>query len=99
GETAGGDKRRVAAVTGRDDHHHAATHQTIHFDTQRALAAGKPPWIEIVTEAHVHAMNQQAFAVLIPALDLVDGHEHPAHFALPGSLLIRAGAEDIGNHL
>ena len=75
------EERRIAAIARGDHDGYAAAHQAIDFDAERALSAGEPARIEIVTEAEVGAVDQQAFAVLVPLLDAVDGAQHVADFA------------------
>ena len=70
-------QRAVAGVAGRDDHHDAGLDEPIDFDAQRALAAGEPFGLEVVAEAHVHAVNEQAAAV---AVDLLDVRRSPRSY-------------------
>ena len=99
-QTARADKGRIPAIAGRHHDGDATADQPVYFNAERTLAAGEPTRVEIVTQAHIRTVNEQAFTVLIPALDLIDGHEHPTHLALTGSLFggcVRA--ENIGNDL
>ena len=74
-------QRAVAGVAGGDDHHDAALHEPVDLDAERALAARKPLGLEIVAEAHVHAVDEQPAAVAVHLLDVRDGGDEVAHGA------------------
>ena len=64
GSAGSGDDGGIAAIAGGDDDGHAAADQAVDLDTERALTAGKPARIKIVSETHVDAVDEQAAAVL-----------------------------------
>ncbi len=78
GRADGGFQRAVARVAGGDHHDHAGLHQPIDLDAERALAAGEPLRLEIVAEAHVDAVDEQAAAVAVDLLHVVDGRDQIA---------------------
>ena len=53
-------ERAVAGIAGGDHDDDAGFHQAIDLDAERALAAGEPLRLEVVAEAHVHAVDEQA---------------------------------------
>ena len=75
-------REAVAGVAGGDDHHHAAPHEPIDLDAQRALAAGEPLRLEVVADAHVDAVNLQPASVAVDLLNRRDGGDQVARRAL-----------------
>src|SRR5205823_15035869 len=65
-------KCAVTGVTGGDKHYYSARDETIHFDAKRTLPAGEPFRLEVITQAHVHAMNEQPASIAIDLLNMPD---------------------------
>ena len=70
-------------LPGRDHDDDAGLDEAVDFDAERALAAGKPFGLEVVADAHIHAVNEQPAAVAVDLLDMADRGDEIADRALP----------------
>ena len=71
----------VPGIACGDHDDDAGLDQAIDLHAKRALAARKPFGLEVITDAHVDALNQQTAAIPVDFLDVVDGGDEVAHRA------------------
>ena len=74
-------ERAVAGVAGGDHHDDAGFHQAIDLDAERALPAREPLRLEVISEAHVHPVDEQPPSLAVDLLHVVDGGDEIAHGA------------------
>ena len=74
-------ERAVARVAGGDHDDDAGFHQAIDLDAERALAAREPLRLEVISEAHVHAVDEQPPSLAVDLLHVVDRGDEIAHRA------------------
>src|SRR5207247_3181873 len=62
----------LSRITRRDHNRDTLLYQSVHFDTNRTLAARKPLCIEIIAQAEIHPMDNNFASVAVDLLDVLE---------------------------